>query len=460
MKKMNLQPLPDRVSTRVSDRVSSWGVLLSLALGGASFVAACGGDGPDPDALTYYQDVKPIIDAKCAGCHRDGGVAPFSLTSYEDAVAYAGISRIAVELGNMPPWHAAEECNDYYASRALEPADKAMFLEWVDAGTLEGSPEDEGPPLEVESTSLARVDSTLTMPESYTPAPAPGKYDDYRCFIVPWPETITKYVTGLRVRAGNQAVAHHAIAFLAQPEDAAVYQDLDAGDAGPGWACFGGTGGPAREWLGAWVPGQTGADLPAGLGLEVRPGSLIVLQMHYNTLYAANGGGGVAPDQTSLDFRIDDQVDKVAHVQPWADPNWVLGGDMPIPANEPDVVHSFAFDPTIVPFGGADSVEIYHAGLHMHLLGTSGRLSIERAGGTSDCLLQIDQWDFDWQGDYQLRTPQILNSGDQLRVECHWDNTLENQPTVDGQPLPPADVNWGEDSTDEMCLGIFLVAVP
>ncbi len=425
----------------------------------ASLLLACTGEeeGPDPEAVTYYQHVKPILDAKCAGCHYEGGVAPFALTSYDDARVYAGISKLAIEAGSMPPWQANDDCNDYYARRSLDDDLKATFFEWVDTGSAEGDPADEGPPLDVETVSLSRVDSTLTMAESYTPVSAPNQYDDYRCFILPWTEETTKYVTGFRARPGNLTVAHHAIAFLAQPEDAALYQDLDANDSGPGWACFGGTGGPAREWVGAWAPGGQGSDLPEDIGIEIQPGSLIVLQMHYNSLYVA--GDTIEPDVTSLDFKLADQVAKPAQILPWANPDWVFGGGMPVPANEPDVAHSFSVDPTIFPFTGASAVEIYDVGLHMHLLGTSARLSIERADGGSTCLLQIDDWDFDWQDSQSLRTPEILASGDQLKVECHWDNTPENQPVVDGQPQVPENVNWGEGSTDEMCLGILLVTV-
>ena len=39
---------------------------------------------------TYYRDVAPILDAKCASCHRLGGIAPFALTTAADAKAHAG----------------------------------------------------------------------------------------------------------------------------------------------------------------------------------------------------------------------------------------------------------------------------------------------------------------------------------------------------------------------------------
>jgi hypothetical protein len=46
------------------------------------------------------------------GCHRDGGLAPFSLGTYDDAVAFGLEMLAAVEDGVMPPWSAttATDC--------------------------------------------------------------------------------------------------------------------------------------------------------------------------------------------------------------------------------------------------------------------------------------------------------------------------------------------------------------
>src|SRR3954467_10798296 len=72
------------------------------SIGAAALVARAGGTaGSGP---TYYRDVAPILDAKCASCHRLGGIAPFALTSSADAKAHAaGILRLT-KAGLMPPW--------------------------------------------------------------------------------------------------------------------------------------------------------------------------------------------------------------------------------------------------------------------------------------------------------------------------------------------------------------------
>jgi hypothetical protein len=93
----------------------------------------------------------------------------------------------------------------------------------------------------------------------------------------------------------------------------------------------------------------------------------------------------------------------------------------------------------------------------MHLHGHEEVLSIDRADGGEDCMLDVPAWNFHWQGSYTFSEPMVVYPGDKLRVTCTWDNTAANQPVVNGVQQPPKDLNWGEGTTDEMCLGIFYV---
>ena len=63
------------------------------ALSVAALVAHAGGAASGPP--TYNRDVAPILDAKCASCHRLGGIAPFALTTAAERDAHAaGIVRM------------------------------------------------------------------------------------------------------------------------------------------------------------------------------------------------------------------------------------------------------------------------------------------------------------------------------------------------------------------------------
>jgi hypothetical protein len=426
-------------------------------------LSACGSDSgegaidvdaaPPATAFTYYQDVKPLIDGMCGSCHVEGGIGPFVMNDYATAKAHAGPSMIAINAGIMPPWAPNDACNSYHGDRSLSDEQKAVFNGWVDGGTLEGDPNNEADPLNLDMPQLSRVDKTLTMETSYMPSKAP---DDYRCFLLPWPAEFDadKFVTGFSVTPGNAKIVHHVIAFIAGPDQRDEYLQLDADEAGPGYTCFGGSGGSAQAGLGGWVPGTRGSDLPEGTGIKVEAGSTIILQVHYNTV----DGAAVTADTTSLDLKLEDTVIKEGAMMGWLDPQW-LNGSMPIAAGDADAKHSFSFSPLLaLQFLGATSaneITVYSAGLHMHQLGKSAKLELSRGGAEKDCLVQIDDWDFNWQGDYTFTEPMKMGSGDQLAIDCAWDNSMLNQPMVDGTPLPPKNVNWGEGTSDEMCLGSF-----
>ena len=54
----------------------------------AAFTALPGSAGSvaqDRPPVTFTKDIAPIVFARCAGCHRPEGPAPFSLLTYQDA---------------------------------------------------------------------------------------------------------------------------------------------------------------------------------------------------------------------------------------------------------------------------------------------------------------------------------------------------------------------------------------
>src|SRR5262245_4737502 len=161
-----------------------WG-LLSLTVG------ACGkdtaGDDSPPDAAEtgprFYEDVAPILAQHCVSCHRDGGVAPFALVTYDDAVGAAPVMPAQVQSRQMPPWGAdnSGSCNTSRDARWLSDAEIATIGEWATGARRMGDPA-AAPPLPPRPPGLTRVDATAAMPVAYT-ADQTLK-DDYRCFLV------------------------------------------------------------------------------------------------------------------------------------------------------------------------------------------------------------------------------------------------------------------------------------
>lgn len=406
--------------------------------------------GAAPEAsVTYHGQVRAVLERHCASCHQPNAIAPFPLTTYEEAHLLREAIVLSVEAGTMPPWMPADGCQDYLGEPTITDDERGLLRTWLDEGAAEGDPADYVPPTPPEPPGLSRVDLTLTVPEPYLPSQTP---DDYRCFLLDWPEAETRYVTGFAATPDDLRTVHHMIAFAIAPEEVAQYEALDADDPGSGYPCFGGPGGAitdpqsAGTWLGAWAPGGITGDFPEGTGIAMAPGSKVVLQIHYNTLV-----DDLRPDQSAVQLRIDAEVERPAFAMLWANPDW-LAGNMPIPAGEASTVHTFELDPTLFMDLLTDVIppftpfEIHSASHHMHKLGTAGQQEIKRSDGSKECLLQLPRWDFDWQQAYRLAQPVRFDPGDRLRIACEWNNEAGAQP-----------VNWGDGTQDEMCLGVFYV---
>jgi hypothetical protein len=101
----------------------------------------------------------------------------------------------------------------------------------------------------------------------------------------------------------------------------------------------------------------------------------------------------------------------------------------------------------------SDATVLIEGETGMHTRGSHGTVAVVRGNGSNDCLLRIPKWDFRWQGSFARATPTTVQPGDQLSLECHWDNGAANQPVVDGRQVPSEDLSWGEGTEDEMCLG-------
>jgi hypothetical protein len=411
--------------------------------------------------VTWYRDVKPLIDTKCVGCHQAGGIAPFALTEASQVQAMKNAIHHAVCERTMPPWPPHQACNQYMNDRSLSDEQIALVRDWVRAGAPLGNESDAPPPAPAPGR-LSRVDLELTMKEPYTPQLQP---DEYRCFLLDWPETTEKFVTGLGVRPGRTELVHHVLVSIVPPEAMDFYTQADEADPGPGYACPGGASLPSGSQesrvlslVGGWVPGGEGMDVPGGTGIRVRPGSRLVMQLHYNTSAAP-----AAPDVSKLLLKLDDSVEHESFMFPFTNPNWVRKREMDIPRGEADVVHIFSYDALTAAAIASQKklrddapLSIYGAGLHMHKRGTRAVLTVEKSGKEKACLLEIPAWDFHWQGVFQLQQPVRVSPGEDLRIECHFNNA--GFTPHHGEPVSAvSDLNWGEGTDDEMCVAFLYV---
>src|SRR5205809_8039711 len=84
---------------------------------------------------TFNKHIAPILYQHCAGCHRPGEVAPFSLLTYEDAAKRAKLIASATERRLMPPWKPQPGYGKLANERRLTADHIASIQAWSDNHT-------------------------------------------------------------------------------------------------------------------------------------------------------------------------------------------------------------------------------------------------------------------------------------------------------------------------------------
>jgi peroxiredoxin len=92
--------------------------------------------------ITYSNQVSRILNNRCVSCHRDGEVAPFPLTDYDEVNGWGEMMLEVIDKGQMPPWFANPEYGPYKNDCRLSQDEKDTLQTWVDNGSPEGDPSD------------------------------------------------------------------------------------------------------------------------------------------------------------------------------------------------------------------------------------------------------------------------------------------------------------------------------
>jgi hypothetical protein len=418
---------------------------MALALAAAATTVGCGKKATTPpvtaDAVTYWKDVKPLLDTSCMGCHQQGGIAPVALDAPAKAKAMANSMATETLARRMPGgWLAGEGCTTYHDDPSLTDAQIHTFQAWAAAGAPEGDPATEPKAQQGDTASLGTPNLTVQAAAPYS-SPESAGTDDYHCFVYDPQLTEDHDVVAVDVQPDNARIVHHVILFEVEEKDLPKVQALDDAEPGEGYTCFGASGVNSANWVAAWAPGGGAVKFPDTTGIRLHKGSKLVMQVHYNL----NNGRGMDQSHVKL-YYSPAPVEHEALMLPI--PQLVLD----IPANQANV--TVGLNLKITPEYEAKVWGVFG---HMHLLGTRWKMQVDHADHSRDCLLTIPEWNFHWQRMYFLDTPVSVKAGDTIDMECTYDNSQAHQPTFNGVQRTSQETTWGENTTSEMCLGIVYV---
>ena len=394
----------------------------ALVAGTVLLAATAAGAAETP---TFSRDVAPILFEKCVQCHRPNQAAPMSLLSYGEARPWArGMAR-AVENGDMPPWSGESERVVFRNDLSLSAEQIATITGWAAGGAPEGDPADlPAAPTFSDGWTLGEPDYVLTLDRIEVPADGPDLFPKQRIELDLAEE---RWVQAIEFLPGDRRATHHFQATYTTP------RRESGGPIGSGERVSQGAAGSGV--FGIWTAGMPPYVFPEGTGRVLGPGTTITMDSHYHPF------GEATSDVTriGIHFGEGELEREVATVS-------VANTGIRIPPGAGHHAEEGFFQPD-------DDMQILAFSPHMHVRGKAMTYRIVHADGTSETLLDVPKYDYNWQWLYYPTEPVDLPASSRIEVTAVWDNSEDNP----ANPDPAREIIYRGDVFNEMFVGFMEV---
>lgn len=373
--------------------------------------------------ITYANQISRIVQRRCLECHRDGEIGPMDFTNYEDVAAWSDMMLEVISDRRMPPWHANPEHGQFTNDRSLSEEEIQQFKKWVESGNPLGDIAQLPEPVKYTVGWQLPREPDVIIPVSPKPFKVKAKGTiEYQHFTHKLQFTEDKWIKAAEVKPGNRAVVHHVLVF-----------DRPAGGRGDIM--------PHRSFLVGYVPGGRFDPFPPGMAKRLPAGSELVFQVHYTSI------GTEQWDQSQLGLVFEDNPSQLTHEVQTTSVVDFLFSIPPGAESHP----STAQLPRPLP-----DCELLSLTPHMHVRGKSFRYTATFPDGRKQILLDVPNYDFNWQTDYQFTNRMKIPAGTQILGEATFDNSEKNL----NNPDPTKWVMFGDQTWDEMMIGYMHVAIP
>ena len=376
-----------------------------------------------------FSDIAGIVYNRCGSCHHAGAHA----TSFE---GYTQISQSAyyihayLSIDKMPPWSPDTTYSRFAHERIITATEKQAILDWINQGVQPGD------------TTLAPTPPTYPQYQLYgTPdlELSIGAFssnaistDAYNCFSLPTGLTQNRIIRAFEIVPGNESIVHHVIVNVDTIGNTS--NDLSG-------TCFNPSG---NFSIGGYAPGSAPTVFPSSgqlkMGIALKAGSKIVLQMHYPA--------GSFGQMDSTKIRIYFYPQGTTGVRPVYVSTPLQNWNLSIPAN---TIQNYS---ATFPAGAATlptSLSMFATFPHSHKLATK-IVNYAYQGSDTIPLIRINNWDFNWQGYYTFKNMVKVPAGYKLYGKHTYDNTTNNPYNPHN---PPINVFAGFGTSDEMFLDSF-----
>ncbi|REJ67909.1 MAG: hypothetical protein DWQ31_10070 [Planctomycetota bacterium] len=389
---------------------------------------------PPQENVTFHRDVAPLLQKHCQSCHRDGGVGPFELTTFDDAYDSAERIQMVVEERRMPPWHGYlnPKFGELNNDKRMTREEIRTIVDWIRTGAAEGDAAEAPQPVTwpaADAWEIGEPDYVYRIPPFRVP-----KHGilDYQFFRVRLDFTEDRWFRAVQVKPGSTDVVHH-VGLHIVPANEKEFTGF------AGMAELYGLNAEGAILINDYVPGDTynAKVYPAEQAVRIPKNSDLIFELHYTP----NNREAVT-DRSMVGFVWTDaapveEVFTAVYRKPI--------GRFRIP---PHATHHVMHD----TYYFRHDVLVDAIRPHFHLRAKSFRLETvtrdELSGEITDrqTIMTVPVWDPDWQRTYELKTPLKILAGTELLATAVFDNSHFNP----NNPDPAKEVEWGQQTEDEM----------
>lgn len=410
-------------------------------------------------AITFADDIAPIIFKNCTPCHRPGEVGPFPLTSYTEVKRNSNRIKFAVTTRYMPPWPADPTYSHFAGERVLTDSEIVLIKSWIENKMPRGDSTKEPPcPNYFTGSFFGKPDLTIKMKDAVT---IKGNGTD-QFLVVKLPYEIERdtFIQTIEFVPDQRKLIHHVNGHTISFDEKKKKNVFEGKSILPdvlenfkeqfnemGLAQDDGTFPALTPGTVYYLPGYSPPAYPENIGGYIlkKKGAFLLKNIHY---------GPSAKDTTdasciNIFFGAEAPKRPVQEAQLGTFGLAPIEPDFIIPANEVQTFHTHWSVPK--------DISLLSVNPHMHLLGTKFLAYAVTPEKDTIRLIRINKWDFRWQYYYTFLHPLKIPAGSELHAFGTFDNTKNNplNPFSPPQTFSPREGKESMKTTEEMFQFIF-----
>lgn len=408
-----------------------------------SFTFACA-----QKKVTYTEHIAPIVQQRCAPCHRPGTAAPFSLLTYDDVAKRAKMIERVTGTRYMPPWKADHSYQSFANEKLLTSEEIDKIKRWVEDGAPQGK--------EVKGNRKDRNDQTPALRNAdvvisvHKPFTIEGDLkENFILSVIPFEFEKELSVESIEYISDNLKLIHHAnFGIYAVDPSLDISGDTLSINSNDLSAYSNRLGELTKNlvYYNGWVPGSTPISFAKGLGFKLPKRGVIVLTNHYAPSAVKK------TERSSLKFYFSKTVVERT-VNTLSIGSGGIGEITPSLMIFPNEIKTFYIRMEIV-----EPLSLLYVWPHMHLIGKKFTAYYTTASQDTVPLVRINDWDFNWQEAYKFKKLMKIPKGAVLTIEGVYDNTARNPHNPNSPPMIV--FSDGLMGTKNEMLSLILVYLP